>query len=190
MNIAFGITGSFCTHAEILKQIETLVKKGHNIIPIVTPIVLKTDTRFGKAKEFIESLESITSNKVVSCITQAEPLGPKNIVDIMIIAPCTGNTLSKLANAITDNAVLLTAKSLLRNNKPIVIGVSTNDALGQNAKNLATLLNSKNIYFVPMRQDDFGNKPKSIVAKWNMIEKTLNFALNYQQIQPVFVNAD
>lgn len=185
MNIAFGITGSFCTHNQILKHIEELVKKGHNIVPIVTPIVLKTDTRFGKAQEFVNSLKKITSNEVVCSLTQAEPLGPKNIVDAIIIAPCTGNTLAKLANGITDNALLLTAKSLLRNNKPVIVGVSTNDALGQNLKNIATLMNSKNIYFVPMCQDDFENKPKSLVAKWNMIEQTLDMATNHKQIQPV-----
>lgn len=186
MNIAFGITGSFCTHAQILVQIEALVKKGYNVVPIVTESVLTTDTRFGKAEEFLARLKDITKNEVVWSLTSAEPLGPKNLVDIMIIAPCTGNTLAKLANGITDNAVLLTAKSLARNNKPLVVGISSNDALGQNMNNLARLMNTKNIYFVPMSQDDSENKPKSLVAKWNLIEDTLLKAKEGKQIQPIF----
>lgn len=186
MNIAFGITGSFCTHAQILVQIEALVKKGYNVVPIVTESVLATDTRFGKAEDFLKSLKDITKNEVVWSLTSAEPLGPKNIVDIMIIAPCTGNTLAKLANGITDNAVLLTAKSLARNNKPLVVGISSNDALGQNMNNLARLMNTKNVYFVPMSQDDSENKPKSLVAKWNLIEETLLKAKEGKQIQPIF----
>ena len=186
MNIAFGITGSFCTHAQILVQIKDLVKKGYNVVPIVTESVLTTDTRFGKADEFLSSLKDITKNDVIWSLTSAEPLGPKNMVDIMIIAPCTGNTLAKLANGITDNAVLLTAKSLARNNKPLVVGISSNDALGQNMNNLARLMNTKNIYFVPMSQDDSQNKPKSLVAKWNLIEETLIKAKDGKQIQPIF----
>ena len=190
MNIAFGITGSFCTHAEILKQIKTLVERGYNIIPIITPTVMNTDTRFGAASDFINKLKEITKNEVISSLTAAEPLGPKNLVDIMIIAPCTGNTLAKLANGITDNAVLLTAKSLARNNKPLVVGISSNDALGQNMNNLARLMNTKNTYFVPMRQDDSQNKPKSLVAVWDYIEQTLISAKDSKQIQPILINKD
>ena len=185
MNIAFGITGSFCTHKQILVEIENLVKKGHNIIPIVTNVVKDTDTRFGTAKDFINSLQKITNNKVIDSLTEAEPIGPKGLVDAIVIAPCTGNTLSKLANAISDNAVIMTAKSLMRNNKPVIIGISTNDALGQNMFNIAKLMNSKNFYFVPMRQDDAINKPKSLVAYWNKIEETILEALNGKQIQPI-----
>lgn len=188
MNIAFGITGSFCTHAEILKQIKFLVERGYNIIPIITPSVMNTDTRFGKAKDFVSELKKITSNEVIYSLTSAEPLGPKNLVDIMIIAPCTGNTLAKLANGITDNAVLLTAKSLARNNKPLVVGLSSNDALGQNMNNLARLMNTKNTYFVPLRQDDSENKPKSLVSVWDYIEQTLIFAKDNKQIQPVLIS--
>ena len=157
-------------------------------MPIVTPSVISTDTRFGKASDFVSEIEKITGNKIISSLTAAAPLGPKNLVDIMIIAPCTGNTLAKLANAITDNAVLLTAKSLARNNKPLVIGVSSNDALGQNMSNLARLMNTKNTYFVPMRQDDSENKPKSLVAVWDYIEQTLILAKENKQIQPVLIS--
>lgn len=190
MNIAFGITGSFCTHAEILKQIRFLVERGYNIVPIITPSVMNTDTRFGKASDFVSEIEKITKNKVVSSLTDAEPLGPKNLVDIMIIAPCTGNTLAKLANGITDNAVLLTAKSLARNFKPLVIGLSSNDALGQSMNNLARLMNTKNTYFVPFRQDDCEKKPKSLVAVWDYIEQTLLLAKENKQIQPVLINKE
>ena len=187
MNIGFGITGSFCTHKQILEEIGLLVKKGHNVVPIITDIVGKTDTRFGKAKDFLENLEKITGNTVIDNIVKAEPLGPKGIIDLIVVAPCTGNTLAKLANAISDNAVTMTAKSLMRNNKPVVIGISTNDALGQNMQNIAKLLNAKNFYFVPMRQDDPINKPKSIVADWSRIEDTVNLALQKTQIQPVLI---
>jgi dipicolinate synthase subunit B len=188
MNIGFGITGSFCTHKQILEEIKSLIKKGHNIIPIITEVVSKTDTRFGSAKEFIKSLEMVTGNKVVDNIVKAEPLGPKGVIDLIVVAPCTGNTLAKLANAISDNAVTMTAKSLMRNNKPVVIGVSSNDALGQNMQNLAKLMSSKNFYFVPIFQDDPQNKPKSLIAKWSLIEDTILQAKEGKQIQPVLIS--
>lgn len=186
-NIGFAITGSFCTHQTILKHIKDLKNKGYNIIPIVSPIVYETDTRFGKAKDFLKNLEEISRNKVVSTIIDAEPLGPENKIDVLVIAPCTGNTLAKLGLGITDNALLMTAKSHLRNNKPIVIGVSTNDALGQNLKNIATLLNSKNVFFVPFAQDNPTEKPKSLVAKWEFLEETIKKAMKNIQIQPLLV---
>lgn len=188
MNIGFGITGSFCTHKQILEEIKSLVKKGYNVVPIITEVVKKTDTRFGSAKEFIKSLEETTGNMVIDDIVKAEPLGPKGIIDLIVIAPCTGNTLAKLANAISDNAVTMTAKSLMRNNKPVVVGVSSNDALGQNMQNIAKLMNSKNFYFVPMYQDDTANKPKSMVSKWNLIEETFLQAKEGNQIQPILIS--
>lgn len=184
MNIGFAVTGSFCTHQKILECMENLAKN-HNLLPIFTQSVLETDTRFGKAKDFYAKVENICGKKPVSTITEAEPIGPNNLIDILVIAPCTGNTLSKLANAQTDNAVTMIAKAHLRNNKPVVIGISTNDALGQNAKNLATLLTSKNFYFVPFLQDDFEKKPKSLVADWGQMEETILKAKNHMQIQPL-----
>ena len=185
INIGFAITGSFCTHEKILEEIKKLSQKDYNIIPIVTNAVFKTNTRFGDAKNFLKNLETITKNKVISTITDAEPLGPQNKIDILVIAPCTGNTISKLALGITDNAVLMTAKSHQRNNKPIVVGISSNDALGLNLKNIATLLNSKNFFFVPFSQDSPQNKPKSLVANWEKLEETIKSALLGKQLEPL-----
>ena len=185
MNIGLGITGSFCTYKKILEVIETLTKKGYNIIPIVTDKVYKTSTRFGTNKDFLKEVETKTKNKIIHTIVEAEPLGPKNFIDAIVVAPCTGNTLSKLANAITDNAVTMTAKSLMRNNKPVVIGVSTNDALGLNLQNIAKLINTRGVFFVPMHQDDPTNKPKSLIANWDKIEETLLEATQNKQIQPI-----
>ncbi len=185
MNIGFAVTGSFCTHEKILIEMENLVKKGHNLIPIFTREVVITDTRFGKAEDFCGKVEKICGKKPICSITEAEPIGPNNLIDVLLVAPCTGNTLAKLALAITDDAVTMVAKSHLRNNKPIVIGISTNDALGQNAQNLAKLLQAKNFYFVPFSQDDFSKKPKSLVANWSLIEETLSEALQGNQIQPI-----
>lgn len=186
-NIGFAITGSFCTHDRILIEIERLKKKGYNIIPILSEIVQNTDTRFGEAKKFVSKLEEITENRCVRTIVEAEPIGPKNLIDILVVAPCTGNTLSKLANAITDDAVTMVAKAHIRNNKPVVLGVSTNDALGFNAKNIAVLLNAKNFFFVPFGQDDYEKKPKSLICDWNLIEETILFALENKQIQPILL---
>lgn len=186
MNIGFGITGSFCTHNKALQEVSNLVKRGHNVIPIVSNSVLTTDTRFGKADDFLKKLEDITKNKIISTIVDAEPIGPKNLIDILVIVPCTGNTLSKLANGITDGAVTMTAKAHVRNNKPIVIAVSTNDALGFSLKNIATLMNTKNYYFVPMKQDNPEQKPKSMVALFDKLEDTILLAEQNKQIQPLF----
>ncbi|MBE5756852.1 MAG: dipicolinate synthase subunit B [Clostridiales bacterium] len=186
-NVGVAITGSFCTHDKILNEIVLLVKKGYNVLPIISDSVKSTDTRFGKANDFILKLKEITGNDVIDNIVKAEPIGPKNLIDILLIAPCTGNTLSKLANAITDNAVLMTAKAHLRNNKPLVVGISSNDNLGLNFNNLAKLVNSKNVYFVPFSQDDPINKPKSLICNWSLIEKTLLSANEGIQLQPLFL---
>jgi len=186
-NIGLGITGSFCTHEKIIKSIEELVSKGYNILPIISNSVKIYDTRFGKSKDFIEKIEELTKNKVIDNIVTAEPVGPKNLIDILVIAPCTGNTLSKLANAISDGPITMVAKSLMRNFKPIVIGLSTNDALGLNLHNIATLINCKNVFFVPFGQDDFKNKPKSLISKWELIEETIIQADKGLQIQPLLI---
>ena len=183
-NIGFAITGSFCTHEKILGEIKKL-SENYNVIPIVTNSVKNISTRFGNNKEFLLQLESITKNKVVTTLVDAEPLGPQNKIDDLVIAPCTGNTLAKLATGITDNAVLMTAKSHQRNNKPIVVGISTNDALGLNLKNIATLLNSKNFFFIPFSQDAPEVKPKSLVAKWELLEETIQKAIKNEQIEPL-----
>lgn len=183
-NLGIAITGSFCTHQTILECIKSL-KKIYNILPIVSTTVATQNTRFGKAKDFLNKLEELTQKKIVSTIQEAETIGPNNLIDILLIAPCTGNTLSKLANGITDNAVTMVCKSHTRNNKPVIIGISTNDALGLNLKNIGLLLNSKNYFFVPFKQDNPTNKPKSLVANWNLIHETILCAEKNIQLQPL-----
>jgi dipicolinate synthase subunit B len=185
--IGFGMTGSHHTHSQVFPQIEKLVLEKAEVIPIVSYTVQNTDTIFGKASDHIEKLESITGKKVVSTILDAEPFGPKHPLDCMIIAPLTGNSLSKLANALTDNAVLMAAKSTLRNQKPILLGVTTNDALGLNGSNLIKLMNSKNIYFIPFGQDDPYNKPNSMTAKLDYLLESVESALNGKQLQPLII---
>lgn len=189
VNIGLGITGSFCNFNNIADVIENLKEqKVGKIIPIISDSVKHYDTRFYKAKEFRKMLEDRTNEKVIDTIVKAEPIGPKNLIDIMLICPCTGNTLSKLANGITDTAVLMAAKSILRNNKPVVIGVSTNDGLSRSLKNIANLVEEKNHYFVPFFQDDCIAKPNSLVLDYDYIIDTLKEALDYKQIQPIISN--
>lgn len=183
--IGFAITGSFCTFKKIIPQIQNLVSMGYNIIPIMSENTFSLNTRFGNADENIKKIEEITGNKIISDITSAEPIGPKKILDLLLIAPCTGNTVAKLAGGIADSVVTLSAKSHLRNNRPIVIAVSTNDGLGANAKNIGTLLSRKHIYFVPFGQDDCLEKENSLVAHFDLIPKTIEFALTERQIQPL-----
>ena len=187
IKVGFAITGSFCTHEKILKILKDLVEKGYDILPIFSYSVKNTDTRFGTAKDFYEKVVEITGKTPVDTIVGAEPIGPKNMIDILVVAPCTGNTLSKLANAITDTPPTMVAKAHLRNNKPMVIAVSSNDALGLNMKNLATLMSTKNIYFVPFGQDDAIKKPKSLIADYDLVEKTILYALKQEQIQPILL---
>ncbi len=186
-NIGFAITGSFCTHEKILIEIKKLVEAGYNITPIFSFSVASTDTRFGTAKDFEEKIIEITGKQPIKTMTDAEPVGPKGMIDVLVVAPCTGNTLSKLANAISDTPVTMVAKSLMRNYKPIVIGISTNDALGYNLENISKLLSGKNIYFVPFGQDDPQNKPKSLISNYSLIEDTLAYAEKGKQIQPLLL---
>lgn len=188
VRIGFCITGSFCTLSEIIPQIQKLVDEGAEVIPIFSYSVDSMDTRFFAAKDFKEIVENITGKKVINTITGAEPIGPKKMLDIVVIAPCTGNSLAKLAMGITDTPVIMAAKAHLRNLKPVVIAVSTNDGLGNNGKNIALLMNTKNIYFVPFRQDNPKEKANSIVADMDKIYSTILHALEGQQIQPVLIN--
>ncbi len=187
MNIGLAITGSFCTYSQILEQIKFLVEKGNNVIPIVSNEVFSIDTRFGNANEFINKLEEITKNKVVHTIVEAEPLGPKNAIDVLAIAPCTGNTLAKLANGLSDDAVTMSSKAHMRNYKPLVIGLSTNDALGLNLQNIAKLMNAKNVFFIPFRQDAPNTKPKSMIADFSLLYDTILSAIENKQIQPIIL---
>ena len=185
INIGFAMTGSFCTFSKAVKQIENLVESGANVIPIMSFNAKNTSTRFGKAEDFVAGIEAITSNKVIATLVDAEPIGPKNITDVMVVLPCTGNTLAKLALGIYDTPVTLAVKSHLRNQKPVVIGVSTNDALSCTAKNIGNLLNCKHYYFIPMSQDDSVKKPFSVVCDFNKTSETIEYALKGQQIEPI-----
>ena len=186
LKIGLGITGSFCNFNEVKNVIESLKQENvAEIIPIVSFNTKNLDTRFYKAKEFITMLEETTKNKVIDTIVKAEPVGPKNLVDVIVICPCTGNTLAKLAHGITDTPVLMATKGHLRNNKPVVIGVSTNDGLGKSLQNIATLIDTKNFYFIPFRQDDYLSKPKSLVLDYTYIIDSIKLAMVQKQIQPI-----
>ncbi|AOH54338.1 MULTISPECIES: dipicolinate synthase subunit B [Bacillaceae] len=185
--IGFGLTGSHCTYDEVFPEIEKLVNEGAEVIPIVTSTVQNTETRFGKGDDWVERIEKLTGNRVVDTIVKAEPLGPKLPLDCMVIAPLTGNSMSKMANALTDSPVLMAAKATMRNHRPVVVAISTNDALGLNGVNLMRLMAAKDIYFVPYGQDNPIGKPSSMVARMSMIRDTIISALEREQIQPVIV---
>ncbi len=185
--IGFGVTGSHCTYDEVFPEIEKLVNEGAEIIPIITHTVSSTTTRFGKGEDWVERFESITGHRVVDTIPKAEPLGPKMPLDCMVIAPMTGNSMSKMANALTDSPVLMAAKATMRNHRPVVLGISTNDALGLNGVNLMRLMASKDVYFVPYGQDDPENKPKSMVADMSLLRATILAAIEGKQLQPVII---
>ena len=186
--IGFGITGSFCTFDKILTQIKILKDEGANITPVFSFNTQNMDTRFFKAKDFIQRVENITGKDGFYTIQDAEKVGPGKLFDVMIIAPCTGNTLAKLCNGITDTPVLMAAKAHMRNGKPLVVSISTNDAMGANFKNIGMLMNMKNIYFVPFGQDSHKSKPNSLIAKMGLLPETIEMALAGKQIQPVLQN--
>lgn len=183
--IGFAICGSFCTFKSVFKEIEILTELGYNIVPIMSENAFSLDTRFGEAMFWQNEFRRITKKDIIHTIKDAEPIGPKKLLDILVIAPCTGNTLAKLANGISDTSVTLATKAHLRNARPVVIAVSTNDALSGAGKNIGSLLNYKNTYFVPFRQDSFKNKPCSCVADFTLLPKTIENALNGVQLQPI-----
>lgn len=185
VKVGFALTGSFCTFTKVIPELERLVSEGAEIIPIISEAVDKFDTRFGKADEWKERIEGITGRKIIKTIVDAEPIGPKSLLDILVIAPCTGNTLGKLSNGVTDTPVTMAAKAHLRNSKPLVIAISTNDGLGTNAKNLGSMLNAKNVYFVPFGQDDPVKKCNSLSADNQLIIPTILEALKGKQLQPI-----
>ena len=185
--IGFGLTGSHCTYDAVFPEIEKLVNAGAEVVPVVTATVKNTTTRFGKGEDWIKRIEELTGHKVIDSIVAAEPLGPKMPVDCMVVAPITGASMSKFANALSDSPVLMAAKATLRNQKPVVLGISTNDALGLNGVNIMRLMSTKNIYFIPYGQDDPIKKPNSMVARMSMLVETVEEALLGKQIQPVIV---
>ena len=186
LNIGFALTGSFCTFSKVVPEIQNLVNKGAEVYPIMSEMAYSTDTRFGEADYFRRTIENITGRKIIHTIKDAEPIGPRHYLDALIIAPCTGNTIAKTANGITDSTVTMASKAHLRNGKPLVIAVSTNDGLGTSAKNIGMLMNMQNIFFVPFNQDDPIKKPNSLVADMTKIIPTVECALDKVQIQPLF----
>lgn len=187
-NIGIALTGSFCTFDKTFEEIEKLLEMGANVYPVLSFNSQKIDSRFGNAADFHKKLVEMTGHEPITTIEDAEPIGPKNMFDVMAVIPCTGNTLAKMANGITDTPVLMAAKAHIRNNKPLVISLATNDALGVNLKNIGTLINQKNIYFVPFGQDSPTGKPKSMIAHTNLLSQTLENALEGKQLQPVIVS--
>lgn len=185
--IGFGFTGSHCTYEEVMPQLEQIVNTGATVVPIVSYTLQTTNTRFGKATDWMKTIETITEQKPICSLVEAEPLGPKEPLDCMVIAPLTGNSLSKLANGLTDSPVLMAAKATMRNLKPVVVAVSTNDGLGLNGSNIMKLMSAKNIYFVPFGQDDPIKKPNSLVADMTKIVETVKAAMGGKQIQPVLI---
>lgn len=185
LRVGFAMCGSFCTFSEAMPIIDTLKEMGADVIPIMSGAAYSTDTRFGRACDFIDKIEKTTSHKVIHTIAEAEPIGPKKLLDILIIAPCTGNTLAKLACGITDTSVTMAAKAHLRNNRPLVIAPATNDGLAASAKNIGALMNTKNVYFVPYQQDDSTGKPCSLIAHFEIIPEAVRSALEGRQLQPV-----
>lgn len=185
--IGFAVCGSFCTFSRVMPQVARLCELGAEVFPIMSEISRTTDTRFGKAEEFVEFLEDTTKNKIINSVKAAEPIGPKAYLDALVIAPCTGNTLAKIANGVTDSTVAMAAKANLRNQRPLIIAVSTNDGLGANAKNIGLMLPMRNVYFVPFGQDDYLGKPQSLVADMTKIPETLQCALDGKQIQPILL---
>ena len=186
--IGFGLTGSHCTYDAVVPQFRKLVDAGANVTPFVTYTVKNTVTKFGDGKDWIKKVEEITGNEAIDSIVKAEPFGPQTPLDCMVIAPLTGNSISKLANAMTDSPVLMAAKATMRNQRPVVLGISTNDGLGLNGVNIMKLMSTKNIYFIPYSQDDPFKKPTSLVAHMDLLTETIEAALKGKQLQPVLLS--
>ena len=187
LRIGYALTGSFCTLEEALKEMQTLKDAGAQITPIVSFAVASTDTRFGTAKYFHDRTVEITGKEPIATIEDAEPIGPKKLLDVLVISPCTGNTLAKLANAVTDTPVTMAAKAHLRNKKPVVIAISTNDGLSANAKNLGILLNVRNVFFVPFGQDNPINKSNSLIADYTKLVPAIEQAVLGEQLEPILL---
>lgn len=185
LKVGYALTGSFCTFSKSVDEMRKLKESGMDIIPIMSYNAYNLDTRFGKAEFFTEQIKEISGRDIIASITDAEPIGPQKLTDVLVILPCTGNTLAKLANGIYDTPVTLAVKSHLRNQRPVVIGVSSNDSLSAAAKNIGVLLNNKNYYFIPMKQDDPIKKPFSVVCDFSLLKDTIESAICGKQIQPI-----
>lgn len=189
LRVGLALCGSYCTYEKMM-QVAARMAGEYDLTPIMSENAASTDSRFGRAADFRQSLETFTGKPVIATIAAAEPIGPKKLLDVMVISPCTGNTLAKLAHGVTDTCVVMAAKAHLRNGRPLVIAVSTNDGLTTSAANIGTLLARKNVYFVPFRQDDHQKKPASLVADFDLIEDTIAAALEGRQLQPVLLTAN
>ncbi len=187
--IGFALCGSFCTHEAVLRALQTLTEIYETVIPIVSEISAASDTRFGDAADFLARIRALTGREPLRTIPDVEPVGPKKLLDALVIAPATGNTIAKLAHGVTDSAVTMAAKAHLRNDRPVIIAVSSNDGLSAGAKNIGELLVRKNYYFVPFGQDNASAKPTSLVADFSRLPETLDAALRGRQIQPLLLGA-
>nr|WP_326210090.1 dipicolinate synthase subunit B [uncultured Oscillibacter sp.] len=185
--VGFAVCGSFCTHERVLKALEALTGIYETVIPIVSEISAFTDTRFGRSEDLLERLEDLTGNDVLLDIPSVEPIGPKSLLDVLVIAPATGNTIAKLAAGIADTSITMAAKSHLRNGRPVVLAVSSNDGLAAGAKNIGELLVRRNYYFVPFGQDNAVQKPSSLVADFGKLPETVDAALRGEQLQPILL---
>ena len=185
--IGYALCGSFCTLSKSVEVLTQLKEKGYDVLPIMSDITAATDTRFGKAADFIARVESICGRPIIRTIPEAEPLGPARPLEALVICPCTGNTLAKLANGITDTPVCMAAKAHLRSDRPLLITLASNDALSANLRNIGTLLSRKSVYFTPMVQDDPTAKPHSLVADFGMVPAALEAALEGRQLRPLFL---
>ena len=188
MKIGYCFTGSFCTFARSLRALEGLVADGHSIVPIMSENAFYTDTRFQKAEEFSARVEALCGKRIVNTIVDAEPLGPESPLDLLVVAPCTGNTLAKVASGITDTSATMAIKAHLRADRPLVIALATNDAMSQNLANIATMLARKSVYFVPMLEDSPNGKPHSLVAEFELIPRVVESALKGRQLRPIFLS--
>jgi len=185
--VGFALCGSFCTHSAVLSVLEKMTEQYETVVPIVSDYAAFTDTRFGTSEDFLEQLEDLTGNEILYDIKSVEPIGPQKLLDVLVIAPATGNTIAKLAAGISDTAVTMAAKAHLRNGRPVVVAVASNDGLSAGAKNIGELLNRKNYYFVPFGQDNAQQKPSSLIADFNRIPETVEAALKGEQIQPILL---
>ena len=190
IRLGFALCGSFCTYAEAMPALERAKARFGDVTPILSEGSAVTDTRFGRAADFVDRMEEICGRPVIDSILKAEPIGPRQLLDALVVAPCTGNTLAKLASGIADTAVTMACKSHLRNGGPIILAVSTNDGLAGAAKNIGALLDKKHVYFVPFRQDDPVKKPTSLVAEFSLINDTVEAALEGRQLQPLLLGAE
>lgn len=187
--VGFAFCGSFCTLSMAMTALEQVKSRFGDVTPIVSEAAAANDTRFGPAHEFMREMERICDKRVIDSLVKAEPIGPKKLLDVLVICPCTGNTLAKLANGVTDSTVTLAAKAHLRNGRPLVICPATNDALAASAKNIGALLDKKHVYFVPFRQDDPQGKPTSVVADFSLVPDTIAAALEGRQLQPLLLGS-